>query len=392
MYRIGDLELRRVERLFKDGGLFRYGRTGECERFEARWAKHLGVKYAMMTTSGTSALYCALVGLKVGPGDEVIVPACTYMATALAVLAAGAIPVVADVDESITLCADDVERRLSPHTKAIIPVHMWGLPCNMKALMRVARRHKLLVLEDACQAVGGAYEGRMLGSIGHAGAFSFNFYKNISSGEGGAFVTSNKAVFGRASVASDCCSFYWNPDQTKEDEQFAGLNFRAPEVSGAILNAQLRRLDGMLEKMGAHKRQLLEAGRAAGLTSIVNNSLSYECGSNLGFIFPNEESARAFADGLSGNGARGFLPIDTGRHVYTRWDPIMRKQGAHHPDMNPYNFPANRKLNVTYTMDMCSDSLDVMSRAVLIPMHPDNTQARVRKMADAIRKATAGSG
>ena len=140
MYRIGDLELRRVERLFKDGGLFRYGRTGECERFEARWAKHLGVKYAMMTTSGTSALYCALVGLKVGPGDEVIVPACTYMATALAVLAAGAIPVVADVDESITLCADDVERRLSPHTKAIIPVHMWGLPCNMKALMRVARR------------------------------------------------------------------------------------------------------------------------------------------------------------------------------------------------------------------------------------------------------------
>lgn len=388
MYRIGGPELKRVESLFKDGGIFRYGHAGECDRFERDWAARVGVKYARMVTSGTSALYCALVGLKVGPGDEVIVPACTYMATALAVLAAGAIPVVADVDESITLSAEDVERRISPATKAVIPVHMWGLPCNMKAIMRVARKHKLKVLEDACQAVGGGYEGKMLGSIGHAGAFSFNYYKNISSGEGGAFVTNNRGVFGRGSVASDCCSYYWNPDQKKEEEQFAGLNFRATEISGAILNAQLRRLDGMLEKMLAHKVQLLKVGEEAGLKSIVNNSLHYECGSNLGFIFPSEEEARGFSGRLKAKGVRGFLPIDTGRHVYTRWDPILRKQGAHHPALNPFNLPENRKLNVKYSKDMCKDSLDILSRAVLIPMHPDNTQRRVREMAQAIREAS----
>ena len=387
MYRIGNAELKRIERLFKSKEIFRYGRAGECAKFEAAWGKRVGVKYVRMTTTGTAALYSALVGLKVGPGDEVIVPACTYMATALAVLATGAIPIVADVDESVTLSAEDLERRISPWTKAVIPVHMWGLSCNMKAIMRVARRHKLLVLEDACQAVGGGYEGKMLGSIGHAGGFSFNYYKNMTSGEGGAFGTNSKAVMGRGSVAVDCCSYYWNPEEKHEDEQFAGLNSRATEISGAILNAQLQRIDGMLNRMRGHKAELLQVGLDAGLTSIVNNSPGYDCGTHLGFIFPSEKEARGFSDRLKKNRAQGFLPIDTGRHVYTRWDPILRKQGAHHPALNPYNLPANRKLKVKYTLDMCKDSLDILSRSVLIPMHPDNLKGRVREIGRAIREA-----
>lgn len=387
MYRIGDIELKRIESLFKSGEIFRYGKAGECQKFEEDWGKRLGVKYVRMTTSGTAAMYAALVGLKLGPGDEVIVPACTYMATALAVLATGAIPIVADVDESITMSAADVEQRLSKATKAVIPVHMWGLPCDMKGIMRVARKHKLKVLEDACQAVGGGYEGKMLGSIGHAGAFSFNYYKNMSSGEGGAFVTNNKAVFGRGSVATDCCSYYWNPEQKNEDQQFAGLNFRATEISGAILNGQLQRIDGMLETMRGHKRQVLLVGEEAGLTSIVNNSVDHECGTHAGFIFDTEKQARAFAQKLREKKVGAFLPIDTGRHVYTRWDPMLRKQGAHHPALNPYNLPANKKLNVRYSRNMCKDSLKVLSRAVLIPMHPDNTQQRVRAIGQAVKEA-----
>ncbi len=387
MYRIGAPELKRVQKIFERGEIFRYGHAGECDKFEKDWGARTGSKYVRMVTSGTAAIYCALVGMKVGPGDEVIVPSCTYMATALAVLAAGAIPIVADIDESITLSAKDFERRISSATKAVIPVHMWGLPCDMKGIMRVARKHKILVLEDACQAVGGGYDGKMLGSIGHAGAFSFNFYKNMSSGEGGAYVTNNKKVFDRASVASDCCSYYWNPEDHREEEQFAGLNYRATEISGAILNAQLQRIDGMLEKMQGHKMQLLKVGAGAGLKSIVNNSLEYECGTHLGFIFPTEEEARKFAKGLNKRKVRGFLPIDTGRHVYTRWDPILRKQGAHHPSMNPYNFKENKKLKVKYSLDMCQDSLDILNRAVLISMHPDNTQARVREIGTAIRES-----
>jgi len=345
------------------------------------------VEHCRLTRSGTAALYTALVGLGVGPGDQVIVPAYTYMATALAVLGAGAIPVVADVDYSLTLSPVDTERRITRHTRAIVPVHMVGLPCDMKSIMRLARQHDLLVLEDACQAVGGGYQGKMLGSIGHAGAFSFNYYKNITSGEGGAFVTDDRAVYERGSVAVDCCSFYWNPAERREELQFAGHNFRGSELEAAVLNAQMGRLPQMLARMRAHKQELLEVGAQVGLRSIKNNSLEHECGSHVGFRFATEPQARGFCDKLHAQGVSAFLPMDTGRHVYTRWDPIMRYQGAHHPALDPFKIPANAAARIEYTEDMCRASLDILNRTVLLPMHPDNTRARLRRMAEAIRRA-----
>lgn len=390
MYRIGQIEAKRVERLLDSGEIFRYGKGGECDRFEADWGKRLGGVQVRMTTSGTTALYCALIGLKVGPGDSVIVPSCTYMATALAVVAAGAMPIIAEVDESMTLSPEDVAHKIAPHTRVIIPVHMWGLPCNMDAIMKIAKERNVRVLEDACQSVGGGYEGRMLGAIGHAGAFSFNYYKNMTSGEGGAFVSSDEAVFRRGSVATDCCSYYWNPSEHRPEEQFAGLNFRATEISGAILNGQLERIDEMLDRMRSHKRTLLKVGQDAGLMSIVNNSLDYECGTHLGFIFDSEEKARTFSGRMKALVGRAFLPIDTGRHVYTRWDPILRKQGAHHPALDPFNLPENRALNIEYSADMCPKSLDILSRSVLISMHPDNDREKIDQIADAIRQAAKG--
>ena len=387
MYRIGEAEVRRVRKVIQSGRMFRYSEGGECARFEQDWAKHVGVKHARLTTSGTTALYAALVGLGIGPGCQVIVPSYTYMATALAVLAAGAIPVVADVDESLTLSPKDVERRITPYTKAIIPVHMVGLPCDMDKIMRLARKHQLLVVEDACQAVGGGYKGKKLGRFGHATGFSFNFFKNISAGEGGGFVTNDETAFLRGSVAVDCCAYYWNPDDKRDDLQFAGHNFRANEFSGALLNVQLSRLDDMLERMRSHKQELLEVGLKAGLTSIKNNSLEHECGTHLGFYFKNEKSARSFCDHLRGQKVSAFLPMDTGRHVYTRWDPILRYQGAHHPALDPFKIAANKKCRVKYTLDMCQDSLDTLNRAVLVQMHPDNKRSRVGQLAKAIRAA-----
>ena len=387
MYRIGQAEIKQLQQLFDSGAIFRYGSGGECDRFERNWARYVGVEHCRMTRSGTSALYAALVGLGVGPGDQVIVPAYTYMATALAVLGAGAIPVIADVDDSLTLCPKDLKRRITKHTRAIIPVHMVGLPCNMKRITKIARKRGLLVLEDACQAVGGGYEGRMLGSWGHAGAFSFNFFKNMTCGEGGAFVTNDEAVHQRGSVAVDCCSFYWNPDEEREELQFAGPNFRGSEVEGAILNVQLRRIRGMLKTMRAHKQELLQVGLDAGLESIKNNSLDYECGTHVGFLFATEDEARSFCNRLADQSVSSFLPMDTGRHVYTRWEPILRYQGAHHPALNPFKLPANRKARVKYKLNTCQDSLDVLARAVLVPMHPNNTKVKVRKMGEAIRAA-----
>ena len=149
MYRIGQEEIDAVAEVIKSRKLFRYGIGNACETFEKRYAEYLGVKHVMLNTSGTVSLNAALVGLQIGPGDEVLVPACTYIATAIAVLAVGAIPVVVDIDESLTMDPKAVEAAIGPHTKAIIPVHMWGLVCDMDALMDVAKKHNLLVIEDA---------------------------------------------------------------------------------------------------------------------------------------------------------------------------------------------------------------------------------------------------
>jgi dTDP-4-amino-4,6-dideoxygalactose transaminase len=172
MYRAGQKEIDAIAKVIKSGRLIRYREGGECNRFEKRYGEMLGAKHVCLTSSGSTALAAALAGLGIGPGDEVLVPACTYMATAIAVLAVGAIPVIVDVDDSITIDPKAIDEAVGPRTRAVIPVHMWGLACDMNAVMRVARKHKLFVVEDACQAVGGGYEGRMLGAIGHVGAFS----------------------------------------------------------------------------------------------------------------------------------------------------------------------------------------------------------------------------
>lgn len=156
-----------------------------------------GAEHALIMTSGHAALESALVAMGIGLGDEVIVPAYTYISTAMAVVAAGAIPIIADVDETMPLYPVDTEAKISPRTKAIIPVHLLGFPCNMDAIMAVAKKHNLMVLEDACQADGGSYHGKRLGTFGDAGALSFNFFKIITCGEGGALLTDNREIFER---------------------------------------------------------------------------------------------------------------------------------------------------------------------------------------------------
>ena len=169
--------------MIRSKALFRYGVGHECDRFEERYAAHLGVKHFVLSASGSNGLVAALVALGIGPGDEVLIPAHTCMATGTFVLAAGAIPVIVDVDESITIDPVAIESAIGPATRAVIPVHVWGAARNIDTIMDIARRHNLLVIEDACQGVGGGYEGRKFGSIGHMGAFSFNFYKNMTAGE-----------------------------------------------------------------------------------------------------------------------------------------------------------------------------------------------------------------
>jgi len=288
---------------------------------------------------------------------------------------------VADVDDSITLDPKDVEAKIGPRTRAVVPVHMWGLPCDMDAIMDVASRHNLLVIEDACQAVGGGYKGRMLGSIGHAGAFSFNYFKNMTAGEGGAVVTNEERVILRARCMVDCCSFYWN-GRDEYTEHFVSNGARATEIAGAILNVQLDRIRGIINGLRRQKQRILRETADTGLTPIQANSLEWECGSHVMYTLPTVEQAEAFA-GLAGGGIAG----KTGRHVYTEWAPILDKKGAHCSGLNPYQMPENRECRMEYSLDMCSRSLDILNRTVMIGTHPDRKRPQVTGMIRRIRKA-----
>ena len=171
MYRIGQEEIDAVARVINSRDFFKINNSGqEVLHFEKEWGEYVGVQYALLMTSGLAALTSGLIGMGIGPGDEVIIPAYTYIATALAVTGTGAIPVIAEVDDTLTLDVEDAERKITSHTKAIIPVHIQGFPSDMDGITKLAKQYGLKVLEDACQADGGSYHGRFLGTLGDAGA------------------------------------------------------------------------------------------------------------------------------------------------------------------------------------------------------------------------------
>lgn len=389
MYRIGEEEVEEVRKVLLSGYLFRVGEgieghLREVDRFEREWAQTIGTEYALcMVGGGTAALICGLVGMGIGPGDEVIVPGYTWMATATSVLAVGAIPVIAEVDETLGLDPEDVRRKITPNTRAIIPVHMVGRPANVQALLEVAREHGLMVLEDCCQADGGSYRGRRLGSWGNAGAFSFNYFKIISCGEGGALTTSDRTLYERALVFHDGGAAFRPYAKDLSIPIFVGIQLRADEVMGAILRVQLRRLDGILGDLRRiRKRFEQELSDVPGLRLAPNNDPEGDCGVVVAFQFDSEARARAFAEETG-----GWLPIDSGKHVYSNWEPLLAKRVMHHPDMNPFNHPRNQGLRTEYTPDMCPRTLDILKRTVFLSLHPDWSEEEVSRRIEACRKA-----
>ena len=325
MYIAGDEEIEAVAAAIRGKALFRYGVGNACDRFEARYAAYLGVKHFALAASGSNALAAAMTAVGLGPGDEVLIPAHTYMASATSVLAAGAIPVIVDIDETVTIDPRALEDAIGPRTKAVVPVHMWGAACAMDAIMEIAARRNLIVIEDACQGVGGGYEGRKFGSIGHIGAFSFNYYKNMTSGEGGGVAVNDERLAKRVRCAIDPCHFYWNGrDQT--EMPFAGNGARASELMGAMLNVQLDRIDGMIQAMRAEKRKILRGTAQLGnigLQPSPVNSPDHDCAPQVMYTLPSAEAAARFVKIFP-----SVIAGKTGRHTYTEWDQILLGAGG----------------------------------------------------------------
>ena len=386
MYRIGKEEIAELTKVIETRSMFKVNSgLKESETVEAKLRDKFGVDHAIFLTSGQAALTSALVSLGIGPGDEVIVPAYTYIATAMAVVAAGAIPVIAESDDTLTLDPVDTEKKISKHTKAILPVHIQGFPCNMDAIMALAKKYNLYVIEDACQADGGAYKGKRLGTIGDAGGLSFNYFKIISSGEGGALLTNNRQAFEASLIYQDssAVAFFGNQLEDFTTEGFCGTEFRSNELCAAVMNVQLDRMDGILTDLRANKKYIMDALSDVA-EFIPSNDIAGDCGTTVAFQFDSEEKARAFA---TSKGVAGTVPIDTGKHIYKHWTPIMEKRGAFNPLMDPFKMEANKEIVPDYREDMCPLTLDRLSKVVYVGVNPDDTKENLDAKIELYREA-----
>jgi 8-amino-3,8-dideoxy-alpha-D-manno-octulosonate transaminase len=245
----GDAERKELNDVLENGVLMRYGFDGmrnghwKAKELEQEIEKRLGIKHAQLTSSGTTALNTALAVMGVGAGDEVIMPCFTFVASFESILASGATPVLVEIDDTLTLDPKAVEAAITPRTKVIMPVHMCGSMADLDLLKEICEKHKLLLLEDACQAFGGSYKGKMLGTIGDAGSFSFDFVKTITCGEGGAVITNNDDYALWADQYSDHGHDHQGNDRGAETHPFMGTNYRISELHAAVGLGQIKRMD-----------------------------------------------------------------------------------------------------------------------------------------------------
>lgn len=386
-----------VLEVLRNKRLFRYYGPGDTPskvaELEEKFAAVKGKRFALGVTSGTSALICGLRGLGIGPGDEVIVPAYTWIASAAAVLACGAVPIIAEVDDTLLLDATDLEAKITPYTRAIMPVHMRGAPCDMDAIMDVAQRHKLPVLEDTAQANGGSFHGKPLGAIGDVGCYSLQFNKIITSGEGGMVVTDDEEIWKRAVMYHDVIGAQMRG--FPREELLCGVNYRMPELSAAVSLVQLRKLPGLVNGMRARKQML-----TAGIQDVAQQrgvqfqrSNDPEGDASLALIFYMEtpalaESVTAALRAENIGASMLYRPDEMDYHVYAHWVPII-EQRRWAANENPW---ADAHREIRYDHHMCPRSLDWLGRAVHLNVNPLFTNEDIEETIEGVNKVLRAVG
>ena len=323
---IGKEELQELLDVMSSGHLFRYGSLDDPDfkhkvySFEQEFAARCGLRYALATSSGTAALVCALKAMGIGEGDEVIVPAYTFIATYSAVIFAGGLPILAEIDESLSLDPADIERRVSARTKAIMPVHMLGNPCDLDGIMAVAAKHGLPVIEDVCQANGASYKGRRLGGRGAMGTFSLNIFKTVTAGDGGVVVTDDEDLYRLAFGFHDQGHAPLRGGVEVGRRSILGMNFRMNELTGAVALAQLRKLELIIAALREKKKMFKESmGQIEGMRFRKLNDAEGECATLCTVIFDRPEKAAGVSRRL------GTTTVDhSGWHVYSNMEHFNR--------------------------------------------------------------------
>jgi len=364
---IGEEEKREILDVLESGYLFRYGSQDNTDfkakvyQLEQQVANLIGVPYAVAVNSGTSALLVALSGLGVGPGDEVIVPGYTFIASFSSVIYARAIPILAEVDRTLNLDPEDVRKKISPRTKAILAVHMLGNPARMDALRAIADEHDLLLIEDCAQAFGASYQGRMLGSIGQAGIYSFNIFKTITAGDGGMIVTNDEAAYRKFFGIHDQGHSPLRMGVEVGQRPFVGQDFRMTELSAAVLLAQLGKFEHILNHLRGNKRRFKDAiADLPGLEFREITDPQGECATLLTVYLPNEEIARKVAEELNTK-----VVADSGWHVYSNMEQILEKRTIT-PEGCPFTCPLYKGGEIKYWRGMLPQTDALLGRAINI--------------------------
>lgn len=381
----GEEERKEVQDVLNTGILMRYGFDGarkgiwKARELEDAINKTFGSANAQLVCNGTAALTTALAALGVGYGDEVIMPSFTFVASFEAVLSVGATPVLVDIDDTLTLSPAAVKEAITPRTKCIMPVHMCGSMADMDALQSICKEHKLLLLEDACQSIGGSYKGKYLGTIGDAGTFSFDFVKTMTCAEGGVVMTNNKDVYLKSDAYSDHGHDHKGVDRGADLHPYLGYNYRISELHAAVGVAQIRKLAKVLDiqrKNHAELKRRLEA--IPGITFRRIPDPTGDSCTFLSWFLPDEADTIAVVEEFKNQNilAGNFYWYNNNWHYISKWDHLKKANtlSALHPD--------HRKAVIEQANKNFSSSDAIMSRCISTSISLAWTETQLQEKAE----------
>ena len=361
---IGEEEKKELMEVIESGYLYRYGNISDPKfkakvwNLEREFANKIGSKYALAVSSGTTALLTALWSLGIGPGDEVIVPGYTFIASITSIIFSRAIPILAEVDKTLTLDPLDVIKKITPKTKAIMLVHMLGNPGHLNEMMKIAEDNNLLLIEDCAQAMGAKFGGKSVGTFGKMGTFSLNVYKTISAGDGGMIVTDDEDLYKRAFAIHDQGHLPLRYGVEQGKRSVLGLNFRMNELTAAVAKAQLNKLDYIRNKLHENKTRLksiISTNKDIEFRHILDND--GDVGTLLTFFMPTTESAEKLAKKL------GSTTIShSGWHVYNNMEHFLQKMTVTDEGC-PFTCPYYNS-EIEYKKGMLPQTDELLNRAI----------------------------
>lgn len=363
------------------------------EALETNACKLYGVKYALAVNSGTGALMTAMSALGVGPGMEVILPSFFWVATVGAVVQANAIPVLCEVNDSFTLDPKDLEKKITSRTRLILPVHMAGAVCDMKAIMSIANKHKIPVFEDCAQANSGEFRGKKVGTFGKLGMFSLQMNKNATAGEGGLLVTNDSKLYTRCVSAHDVGLPWVNgsPIYINQESVTWGCGRRMGELAGSVASVQIKKLPKIVKHMQASKQRIKSMLEGTpGLSFRRLNDESGDTGCFLILLLENPSLAQKAVERIKACGLTSASRLaDYGLHIYYNIPQLVGKTPLS-PAGNPWNLPQNQDSIRDYAKGACPQSDELFDRSILIPIPSCLTKEQEKTAAQIIRAAVSG--